>query len=89
MPPCPGEVYLRRPVPDACSIDRGGDRARPAPRGAALRLGGGSERLRQVSWEEWFETFDARRLNFLYQEQRSDGRQSNFFRLESPQREDA
>jgi hypothetical protein len=52
-------------------------------------FGGDSERLRHVSWEEWFETFDARRLNFIYQQERSDGRQSTFFRLESPDREDA
>jgi hypothetical protein len=53
-----------------------------------LDFGGDSDRLRPVSWDEWFETFDARRLNFIYQEQRSDGRQSTFFRLESPDRED-
>ncbi|MDP9889360.1 Rho termination factor N-terminal domain-containing protein [Pseudarthrobacter enclensis] len=46
-------------------------------------------KLREVSWEEWFKTFDDRRLNFIYQEQRSDGSQSNFFRLENPDREDA
>ncbi|GAA1503280.1 hypothetical protein GCM10009740_39100 [Terrabacter terrae] len=51
-------------------------------------FGGESENLRRVSWDEWFETFDARRLNFIYQETRSDGSQSNFFRLESPERED-
>jgi hypothetical protein len=51
-------------------------------------FGGDSERLRHVSWDEWFDTFDARKLNFLYQEERKDGRQSNFFRLESPDRED-
>jgi hypothetical protein len=51
--------------------------------------GNDSDRLRQVSWDEWFETFDARRLNFLYQEERKDGKQSNFFRLENPDREDA
>jgi hypothetical protein len=45
--------------------------------------------LRQVSWEEWFKTFDDRGLNFIYQEQRTDGTQSNFFRLENPEREDA
>jgi Rho termination factor, N-terminal domain len=50
---------------------------------------GDSENLRHVSWDEWFDTFDARKLNFLYQEERKDGRQSNFFRLESPDREDA
>jgi hypothetical protein len=47
------------------------------------------DRLRHVSWDEWFRTFDERRLNFIYQEKRRDGRQSNFFRLESPEREDA
>jgi hypothetical protein len=52
-------------------------------------FGGDSDRLRHVSWDEWFETFDARDLNFLYQEERKDGNQSNFFRLESPHREDA
>jgi len=52
-------------------------------------FGGNSENLRHVSWDEWFDTFDARTLNFLYQEERKDGNQSNFFRLESPDREDA
>jgi hypothetical protein len=52
-------------------------------------FGGGSDNLRQVGWDEWFKTFDDRRLNFIYQEERSDGNQSNFFRLESPDREDA
>jgi hypothetical protein len=52
-------------------------------------FGGDSDRLRHVNWQQWFDTFDNRRLNFIYQEERSDGRQSNFFRLESPEREDA
>src|SRR5699024_10673256 len=51
--------------------------------------GFGGDGLRPVEWDEWFETFDKRRLNFLYQEERKDGRQSNFFRLENPEREDA
>jgi hypothetical protein len=50
--------------------------------------GYGGEGLREVSWDEWFDTFDKRRLNFIYQEERSDGSPSNFFRLESPDRED-
>ncbi len=49
----------------------------------------GGGRLRHIGWDEWFETFDSRRLNFIYQEERSDGNQSNFFRLENPEREDA
>ena len=54
-----------------------------------LDFGGDDDRLRHVSWEEWFTTFDERRLNFIYQEERSDGHTSTFFRLESPDREDA
>jgi Rho termination factor, N-terminal domain len=54
-----------------------------------LDFGGDSQNLRHVSWDEWFETFDARKLNFIYQEERKDGNQSTFFRLESPDREDA
>ena len=46
-------------------------------------------KLRHITWEEWFRTFDERGLNFLYQEERKDGRQSTFFRLENPEREDA
>jgi hypothetical protein len=46
-------------------------------------------RLREITWDEWFGTFDLRGLNFIYQEQLSDGRPSNFFRPESPDREDA
>lgn len=52
-------------------------------------FGGDSSRLRHVEWDEWFAVFDERRLNFVYQEQRKDGTDSNFFRLESPDREDA
>jgi hypothetical protein len=54
-----------------------------------IDFGGEDSNLRRVSWEEWFKTFDGRRLNFIYQEQRTDGTQSNFFRLENPEREDA
>ena len=52
-------------------------------------FGDDTEGLEHVDWDEWFATFDARGLNFIYQETRSDGSQSNFFRLENPNREDA
>jgi hypothetical protein len=52
-------------------------------------FGDDTPKLRHVSWDEWFRTFDERGLNFIYQEERSDGRQSTFFRLENPEREDA
>lgn len=51
--------------------------------------GYGGDRLQKVSWDQWFATFDARNLEFIYQEHAKNGRQSNFFRLLSPDREDA
>lgn len=50
--------------------------------------GYGGDRLEHVSWEEWFKTFDDRNLEFIYQEHKKDGSDSNFFRLTSPDRED-
>ncbi|WP_348774183.1 hypothetical protein [Micromonospora sp. WMMD1155] len=47
-----------------------------------------SSRIREITWDDWFYTFDLRRLNLIYQEQLRDGRPSNFFRTESPDRED-
>lgn len=46
---------------------------------------GGS--LQQVTWDQWFETFDDRELVMLFQERMSDGKQSNFFILNNPHRE--
>jgi hypothetical protein len=56
-----------------------------------LRLnfpGYGGDNLQEVSWDEWFKTFDDRKLVFLFQENKADGHQSNFFRFDSPFRED-
>ncbi|MCE6995463.1 hypothetical protein LZG04_11700 [Saccharothrix sp. S26] len=63
------------------TLPGGGDR----PEVLRLDLPGyGSRNLRHIEWDEWFAAFDARQLRFSYQEQRSDGSPSNFFRLESP-----
>ena len=72
-------------VPAAVEGTEHGDRA------GVLRFDFGepTDKLRHITWEEWFTTFDERKLNFIYQEERSDGRQSTFFRLENPDREDA
>lgn len=51
--------------------------------------GRGSKNLEQVDWDAWFQPFDERQLVFLYQEHKRDGQQSNFFRLDNPEREDA
>jgi predicted HTH domain antitoxin len=52
-----------------------------------LRLdfpGYSGDRLTEVSWDDWFEAFDKRRLNFIYQQKQSSGKRSNFFQLENP-----
>ena len=52
-----------------------------------LRLdfpGYSGDRLKEVSWDDWFEAFDKRRLNFIYQQKQASGKRSNFFQLENP-----
>jgi hypothetical protein len=49
----------------------------------------GGDRLQEVSWDEWFRTFDERNLVMLFQENLKSGNQSNFFRFDNPEREDA
>jgi hypothetical protein len=49
---------------------------------------GDADDLAEISWDDWFRTFDERGLRFIYQEHTSDGSESNFFRLENPDRED-
>lgn len=44
--------------------------------------------LMQVSWDAWAKTFQDRDLVFLFQQHMKSGKQSNFFRLDSPERED-
>ena len=43
--------------------------------------GYGGKRLREVSWDEWFQSFDNNKLVFLFQEHKADGSLSNFFKL--------
>jgi hypothetical protein len=50
--------------------------------------GYGGKDLEPIGWDDWFKTFDERRLRFIYQEHKKDGQESNFFRLENPDRED-
>ena len=49
--------------------------------------GYGGQDLQAVPWDEWFKTFDDRKLVFVYQERKSDGHESNFFHFDSPVRE--
>jgi hypothetical protein len=49
---------------------------------------GESDRLQEISWDEWFETFNQRNLVFVFQEKMKAGNQSNFFILDNPEREE-
>ncbi len=51
--------------------------------------GFGGRELEHVSWQDWFKAFDERHLAFIYQETKTDGTQSNFFRFDSPYRQEA
>lgn len=51
--------------------------------------GFGGRELQHISWDDWFKSFDKRDLVFVYQETQKDGTQSNFFRFDSPHREEA
>lgn len=39
------------------------------------------EKLEEISWDEFFDTFEDRGLAFLYQEETADGKESRFFRF--------
>ncbi|HPD46393.1 MAG TPA: hypothetical protein P5279_07000 [Anaerohalosphaeraceae bacterium] len=41
----------------------------------------GGESLEHISWEEWFEKFDAEDLAFLYQDTTQEGEQSSFNKI--------
>ncbi|HEX7047037.1 MAG TPA: hypothetical protein VF275_05660 [Gammaproteobacteria bacterium] len=41
----------------------------------------GEESLEEISWDEFFDKFDEKELDFLYQEKTSDGEPSRFFKF--------
>jgi hypothetical protein len=68
----------RRAVPAAAGDGKRGNGV------GVLRMdfpGYGGSRLKKVSWNRWFETFDNNELVFLFQEHKADGSTSNFFKL--------
>ena len=64
----------------------GGDTEQP--RVLRFDFPGYDDELEEVSWDAWLRTFDERELVFLFQQHLKSGKQSNFFRLDSPHRED-
>lgn len=52
--------------------------------GGVIRIdypGYSGEDLQTISWEEFFDTFEANKLAFLFQEHKKDGSQSRFSKL--------
>jgi hypothetical protein len=43
----------------------------------------GEDKLEHISWDDWFEKFDEKKLAFLYQDETKDGTKSNFNKLVS------
>ena len=41
------------------------------------------DKLEDVSWDEFFETFEDRKLAFLFQDKTADGKESRFFKFVS------
>jgi hypothetical protein len=54
-----------------------------------IRFAEDGDELRRVIWDDWFETFDERRLIFVYEDTQADGTQSDYYRLEGPGGEEA
>jgi len=53
--------------------------------GGVLRINfpgySGEDTLEEISWDEWYKTFQERNLAFLYQEETAGGKESRFFKL--------
>ncbi len=43
--------------------------------------GAGEDQLEHISWDDWFQKFEASELAFLYQEKKASGEDSTFFKL--------
>jgi hypothetical protein len=43
--------------------------------------GAGENELKHISWDDWFQKFDATGVAFLYQSEKADGDDSTFFKL--------
>jgi hypothetical protein len=93
----PGQTLATREpaVIQAWAEDRDGrpatvGRRDPGERPRTLRFDfdGRSGRLQPIDWDAWLGTFEDRDLVFLFQEHRRNGDTSNFFRLDSPEREE-
>jgi len=60
---------------------------RPSVLRIAFGQGEGGD-LEEISWDDWFCSFDNRDLVFVYQDRKRDDSPSTFFRLDNPERED-
>jgi hypothetical protein len=43
----------------------------------------GEDSLEEISWDDWFKIFNQEKLEFLYQDETAEGKESRFFKLVS------
>lgn len=86
-----------KPITDHAEIrrwaeERGGKPAHVLGTGGSEDVGmiridfpgyGGEGKLEEISWDEWFEKFDERKLALMVQEETAGGETSNFNKLVS------
>jgi hypothetical protein len=53
-----------------------------------LGYGAGEESLEHIGWDAWYQKFESSGLAFLYQERKTDGEPSTFFKLVDRDRDD-
>jgi hypothetical protein len=58
-----------------------GDKDEPGVLRIDFPGGAGSDRLEEISWDEWFAKFDENDLAFLYQDHKASGEESTIFKL--------
>lgn len=46
-----------------------------------ISFGGSKNELKEVSWDDFFNTFEENNLAFLYQDETAEGEQSRFFKF--------
>ena len=62
------------------AVDMGPEQDKDASN-LAFAFGDLGERVREISWDEWFERFDAERLSVWAQERGTDGGVSRYYKI--------
>jgi hypothetical protein len=67
----------------AVPVSISGDDHSHQPELRRIRAGVDDEALARIAWDEWFQAFEEDELVFVFRSTSTNGRHSNFFRLDS------